>query len=158
MKRRLRQRQPRALEGDQARAAGGAETPTSTRTPPAWLSSPMSLGGRLCMAVAALVLALACATGVAAAAMNAHGSVEQVYVTGLDPGAKAVLLDSGGDRVATRHVTSLGAVLFREVKPARASRVQAGGAKSAPLTVMTRRSAPPDTKVYDQKIPTKGYG
>ena len=33
-----------------------------------------------------------------------------------------------------------------------------GGAQSDPLTVLSTQSAPPSTDVYDQSIPSSGYG
>jgi hypothetical protein len=46
------------------------------------------------------------------------------------------------------------------VKPGSGYRVRpaGGGAASAPVTVMTTRSAPPSTGFYDQRIPARGYG
>jgi predicted acyl esterase len=110
----------------------------------------------------ALVLVLAAATGAgtAAAAFHAHGSVNQVYATGLKPHAKATLLDSGGGPVATKRADGLGGLLFRHVVADTGYRVRvdATGARSGPLRVISARPAPPSTKVYDQKIPSKGYG
>ena len=96
----------------------------------------------------------------AEASYSAHGSVEQVYVTGLDSGARMSLLDRGGDTVATKRANELGGLLFRRVDPGSGYRVRLSesGKKSAPLTVLSKRSAPPSTDVYDQSIPTDGYG
>jgi predicted acyl esterase len=96
----------------------------------------------------------------AEAAFDAHGSVEQVYVTGLSSKAQMSLLDRTGRTVATKRATGLGGLLFRDVKPGAGYRVRLakGGAKSAPLTVLSKRSAPPSTDTYNQTIPTKGYG
>jgi len=112
------------------------------------------------LATAALALALATAAGTADAAFKAHGSVEQVYVTGLAARAQASLLDSGGGKVATKRADGLGGLLFRNVKPGKGYRVRLsqGGATSGALTVLSKRSAPPDTKFYNQTIPEKGYG
>jgi predicted acyl esterase len=110
--------------------------------------------------VAVLVLAFANGAGAAGASFTARGSVEQVYVTGLDPGARMSLLDRRGRRVATKQADSLGGLLFRNVKPGTGYRVRpsAGGAKSVPLTVLSTRPAPPTTSVYDQAIAPDGYG
>ncbi len=89
-----------------------------------------------------------------AQAIEVRGSVEQVAVTGADPGAKLALTDSTGKTVARRTVNPLGATLFRNVKPG--AGYQVGDA--APMTVMPVQGAPPDTKVYDQQLPEKGYG
>jgi predicted acyl esterase len=90
---------------------------------------------------------------------SARGSVEQVYVTGLAPGAELSLLDSAGTTVATRQANALGGLLFREVAPGSGYRVRASdGAESGPLTVLPTDPAPPSTAVYDQAIPSRGYG
>src|SRR3954468_24855070 len=113
---------------------------------------------RLTMGAAALALAFASSAGAASASMDAHGSVEQVYVTGLSPGARATLLDVDGNSVATRAANPLGGLLFRCVNPGSGYRVRAGAAKSGPLKVLGERPAPPDAHVYDQQIPANGYG
>ena len=48
--------------------------------------------------------------------------------------------------------------MFRDVKPGEGYRMRQGGARSAKLTVFSDRPAPPSTKIYDQTIPTSGYG
>ena len=112
----------------------------------------MALGGSL--------LALLLVPGRAAAAVpfDAHGSVEQVYATGLTPGAEVSLLDGQGAVVATQTAGQLGGALFREVAPGSGYRVASGGARSAALRVLTTASAPPSTAVYEQSIPASGYG
>jgi len=116
--------------------------------------------------LSALVLALlllflmpggAGATG-AAPAFAAHGSVEQVYATGVTPGAKATLYGPQGTAVQSKSTDELGAVLFREVTPGGGYRLEVGGRRSGPLTVLTQRSAPPDPSIYEQSIPSSGYG
>ena len=70
------------------------------------------------------------------------------------------LLDRTGATVATQRADSLGGLLFRNVAPAPGYRVRltATGAESGPLTVISTRPAPPSTSVYNQTIPTSGYG
>src|SRR4051812_16146931 len=118
----------------------------------------MSLRLRVPVLVAALASVSLASTAAAEAAVDAHGSAKQVYATGLKPGSKASLLDSKGRKVTTKKVTSLGGVLFRGVKPGGGYRVSAGGAKSDALTVLSTRGAPPSTDVYNQEIPSSGYG
>src|SRR3954451_2581287 len=89
---------------------------------------------------------------------EAHGSVEQVYATGLAPGAEVSLLDGEGHEIATRNANQLGGTLFRNVAPGTGYRVVSGGESSPPLQVLTTESAPPSTDIYDQSIPTSGYG
>jgi predicted acyl esterase len=97
------------------------------------------------------------ATG-AAPAFDAHGSVEQVYATGVTPGAQVTLTDAAGNVVQTKSADSLGGVLFREVAPGANYLLEvAGGPRSKALTVLTQRSAPPSTSIYEQKIEPHGY-
>src|SRR4051794_7920659 len=115
--------------------------------------------GGLGVGAVALVLAFAGAAGAAEAAIDAHGSVEQGYATGLAPSGQASLLNRSGRTVATGHADSLGGLLFRDVKPGTGYRVRPeGGDASGPLTVLSTQSAPPSTSVYDQSIPSSGYG
>jgi predicted acyl esterase len=93
-----------------------------------------------------------------AAAFEARGSVEQVYATGLEPGAQVTLYDSGGGEVTTKSANELGAALFRDVAPGNGYRVGVAGPESPPLQVLPNQSAPPDTGVYNQSIPSSGYG
>ena len=94
----------------------------------------------------------------AAAAFEARGSVEQVYATGLTPGAPVTLADGQGQEVETRSANDLGGALFRKVTPGDGYRVSADGATSEPLTVLTTASEPPSTDFYGQPIPESGYG
>ncbi|MFL5896340.1 MAG: CocE/NonD family hydrolase [Thermoleophilaceae bacterium] len=117
---------------------------------------------RVGASIVAMAVAFAVATGSAAAAasFNAHGSAEQVYATGVAPGALMSLVDSAGKTVASRHADSLGGLLFRNVPPGTGYRVRAaqGGQESDPLTVLSTQPAPPSTDVYNQPIPQDGYG
>jgi len=106
------------------------------------------------------VLLAAAPTAGAQAAFAARGSVEQVYVTGLAPNAEMALLDPSGKTIATEKADAEGGLLFRTVPPGSGYRVRAtdGGAQSDPLTVLSAQSAPPSTDVYNQSIPSSGYG
>jgi len=117
-------------------------------------------GVRLPVAAAAAALALTIGVSAAEAAVNAHGSVEQVYVTDLTPGTHVLLVNGSGRTVALKQADARGALLFRDVRPGGGYRVRLarGGESSAPLTVLTKRPAPPSTDVYNQTIPTSGYG
>lgn len=111
---------------------------------------------------AAVVLSLASGSigGVGASAtadFTARGSVEQVYATGLEPGAEASLINPDGSTPQTRNATSLGGVLFRNVPPDDGYRVVSGGVESTPLTVHNDDPAPWDPSIYDQVIPPSGY-
>src|SRR3954447_12382911 len=118
---------------------------------------------RFSVALFAIVVAFvfACATSAAAAtpAWSAHGSVEQVYVTGLAANQPLTLLTSAGKTVATQNADAQGGLLFRNVKPGSGYKVKAAdGTTWAPLTVLSTQSAPPSTSVYAQSIPSRGYG
>jgi predicted acyl esterase len=120
------------------------------------------------LAVATLLALVVCATVVQAMArasavpFQARGSVEQVYATGVNAGARVQLVNRRGARVASQRADSLGGVLFRNVAPGRGYRVRPGAGRtvreSHPLTVLPGRSAPPSTRIYDQTLPAGGYG
>jgi uncharacterized protein len=108
----------------------------------------------------ALAMLLAAAPASAAGpGFSAHGSVEQVYVTGLSAHQQMTLLNSSGQTVATKAADAQGGLLFRSVKPGTGYRVRpaGGGAESGPLRVLSTRPAPPSTNVYDQTINPQGY-
>jgi uncharacterized protein len=90
---------------------------------------------------------------------SAHGSAEQVYVTGLDPNAPMSLVTATGTTVYTQTADSLGGLLFRNVPPGGGYRVrlEPNGPESGPLTVFTDRPEPLDTSIYNQSIPDNGY-
>jgi uncharacterized protein len=77
------------------------------------------------VAPAAIALIAAPDRASAANALAVHGSVEQVYVTGAQPGTKLTLLDRRGKRVARKPVGLLGGVLYRRVPAGKGYRVRA---------------------------------
>ena len=87
----------------------------------------MSWGARLSLGAAALAFAFVTGAGAAEASFSAHGSVEQVYVTGLAPGAQMSLLNRRGRTVATKRADALGGLLFRNVRPGTGYRVRPSG-------------------------------
>jgi predicted acyl esterase len=110
------------------------------------------------------LLAAACSsTGVheGVATFSAHGSVEQLWLTGATPGARLTLTDGHNATVAAASVDQEGSALFRGLAPGAGYRVHQNenGARSASpqMTVLSTASAPPDTNVYDQTLPTGGY-
>ena len=111
-------------------------------------------------AVLTLLAAHGEAAGRAAPGFKAHGSVRQVYVTGLKARARMALFDRRGRIVDVERASGLGGLLFRRVEPGGGYRVgrPGGGTKSRRLRVLTTRPAPPSTKVYEQSIPPSGYG
>ena len=71
--------------------------------------------------MAALALALIIPAGASARttqkakpSFNAHGSAEQVYVTGLKPHARAASAQRGRHVVATQRADAQGGLLFRQ--------------------------------------------
>jgi predicted acyl esterase len=115
-------------------------------------------------AVAAALVGL-CVTSAAnathgpAGAVDAHGSARQVYVTDLQPGVQASLLDAAGVTVATKAADAQGGLLFRDVEPGTGYTVTAAGRTSAPVTVHTEDAAPWNPEIYEtQEIPSQGYG
>jgi uncharacterized protein len=116
-----------------------------------------AIGPGLC---AALALAAILPAGAGAAnGLGIHGSVNQVYVTGAQPGTSLRLVDRKGKRVATKPVGSLGGVVFRRVPAGKGYRVRAAdGSLSVRVGVMRDRAAPKDPSIYNQALPAGGYG
>ncbi len=118
----------------------------------------------LAIAAAAMLGALPTLGATSASALppptfDAHGSAEQVYVTGLPAGQDASLLSSGGATIATQRANPLGGLLFRNVTPGSGYRVKnlADSTESAPLTVYSNAPAPWDPSIYNQTINSSGY-
>src|SRR4051812_5101031 len=112
------------------------------------------------LGVAVLALVFVSSAFAADPSFHAQGSVEQVYATGLPAGASTSLLDSSDQVVATRAANDLGGILFRNVTAGSGYQVRLDttGEASGPLTVLTTDSAPPSTDIYDQTVPSDGYG
>jgi hypothetical protein len=106
-----------------------------------------------------VVLAVWLVAAASASAFSAQGSVEQVYVTGLAPGAQMSLLAKKGETVATQSADSLGGLLFRKVVPGKLYKVRlsSSGEESAPLTVYTQKPASWNKSTFKQSIPSSGY-
>ena len=111
--------------------------------------------------ITALAFALVFGSSATAeASFDAHGSVEQVYATALPADASVSLLDSGGGVVQTRNANDLGGALFRNITPGGGYQVRLDttGEESGTLTVLTTASAPPSPSIYNQTVPSDGYG
>jgi uncharacterized protein len=125
------------------------------------------LNARL-VGIAVLMLCAVCAPSAAAQAhfavakFTVRGSAAQVDITGARSGSLLRLVSRSGVAVKSGRVDSLGGLLFRNVKPGTGYRVRLqsgrGGVQSSPITVLSDRSAPPSTKIYNQRIPASGYG
>ena len=100
----------------------------------------------LVVSVIVFVLANAAVSRAATPTWSAHGSVEQVYATGLAANQPLTLLNSRGNTVATQNADAQGGLLFRNVKPGNGYKVKAAdGTTSGALTVLSTQSAPPST-------------
>jgi predicted acyl esterase len=112
-----------------------------------------------CGLVAAVAVPSLTAPARATTGVDAHGSVNQVYATGLPPDAEVTLLNPDGTTFATQQADSLGGILFRHVPTGTGYvvREDATGAESAPLVVHDASPAPWDPSIYDQSIPDNGY-
>jgi uncharacterized protein len=117
---------------------------------------------RMAVVALAAALAIACFAPTGASAANnlgIHGSVNQVYVTGAQPGTSLRLIDRKGKKVATKPVGSLGGVVFRRVPAGKGYRARAAnGSLSVRVGVMRDRAAPKDPSIYNQTLPAGGYG
>ena len=112
----------------------------------------------ICLTVALAILAIAPAGASAANGLNVHGSVNQVYVTGAQPGTSLRLVDRKGKKVSTKPVGSLGGVVFRRIPTGKGYRVRAAdGSFSRKVAVMSDRP-PKNTSIYNQTLPAGGYG
>jgi hypothetical protein len=99
---------------------------------------------------AAIVAAATVLPAAAPAANNlaVHGSVNQVYVTGAQPGTSLRLVDRKKKKVATKPVGSLGGVVFRRVPAGKGYRVRAAdGSLSVKVGVMRDKAAPKDPSI-----------
>jgi predicted acyl esterase len=113
--------------------------------------------GALVSAVAIVLMVPASAA--AKVSFSAHGSAEQVYVTGLSPHARMSLLNSRGHAVQVKNADSLGGLLFRNVRPGTGYRVKLDprGPESGKLTVHSDAAKPWDPSIYNQTIKDNGY-
>ena len=87
----------------------------------------------------------------------AAGSVEQVHVTGAEPGQELALHDDDGNAVATGTADDQGSLIFRLVEPGSGYRVATASAPilaSDPVEVESVDSSQPDQSFYDgQELP-----
>jgi hypothetical protein len=117
------------------------------------------LGGSASRHLAALGAVLASLGLVASAqAFTARGSMDQAYVTGATPGQKLTLIDKQGKKVDSKKVSELGGVVFRKVEPGGGYTIKGGSETSKRFKVLTTRPKPQDPSIYDQSIPSSGYG
>ncbi|HET6866996.1 MAG TPA: hypothetical protein VFH80_13840, partial [Solirubrobacteraceae bacterium] len=101
-----------------------------------------------------VAVALALSAAPSALAISVHGSVQQVYVVGAHPGERLTLFNGRGRKVSSQAAGPLGGAVFRGLAPGRGYRV----GRSAAVTVLPDRSAPPSARIYRQRIPRSGYG
>ncbi len=111
----------------------------------------------LVLPIALLVAAISPAGASAANGLAVHGSVNQVYVTGAQPGTSLRLVHKG-KVVSKKPVGTLGGVVFRRIASGKGYRVRAGGGSlSRRIAVMSDRP-PKNTSIYNQTLPAGGYG
>ncbi len=115
-------------------------------------------GWRLVALAVALAAVLPAGASAATATFTARGSVEQVQLTGAEPGAKLTLVDKRGKKVERKTAGSLGGIVFRHIEPGGGYLVKQGSAKTDRFRVLSDKSAPPDPSIYDQSMPGSGYG
>jgi uncharacterized protein len=108
--------------------------------------------------LAAMAIAAIAPSGASAAnSLAVHGSVNQVYVTGAQPGTSVRLVHKGMV-VSRKPVGSLGGVVFRHIASGKGYRVRAAdGSLSRRIAVMSERP-PKNTSIYNQTLPAGGYG
>jgi predicted acyl esterase len=103
------------------------------------------------------IFAIPPVTASAANSLAVHGSVNQVYVTGAQPGTSLRLVRKG-KVVSKKPVGTLGGVVFRHIATGKGYRVRAGdGSRSRRIAVMSERP-PKNTSIYNQTLPAGGYG
>ena len=120
----------------------------------------MLRGRHIALAVVTVVMiGLMAPSAGAAPSFSAHGSADQVYVTGTAPNQRLSLVTRGGRTLYTQRADSLGGLLFRNVPPGNGYRVRVSphGAQSPPLAVHSDQAAPWDSSVYNQSINSSGY-
>ncbi len=112
------------------------------------------------MTSAAALIAVPIVPAAASAANNlaVHGSVNQVYVTGAQPGTSLRLIDRKKRKVATKPVGSLGGVVFRRVPAGKGYRVRAADGSLSVRVGVSRDRPPKNTSIYNQTLPAGGYG
>jgi len=114
----------------------------------------------LCLMAGSVTVGLAPAPAGASAVWSASGSVNQVYVTDLAPGAP-VALSQGPTPISSGVADSAGGYLFRSVPAGSGYLVTSGAETSASLTV-TDPSQNPDDSWYASQASTNplsaGYG
>jgi dipeptidyl aminopeptidase/acylaminoacyl peptidase len=112
------------------------------------------------LAAATLAIAAALPAGASAASdLTVTGSVNQVHVTDADVGERVNLLSSKGKRIASKPAGGLGGIVFRRVPAGKGYRVRDGaGQLSGRVSVLSDRSKPKSTEIYNQTLPAGGYG
>ena len=92
------------------------------------------------------------------ASFEVRGTLEQVYVTRADPGAKLQLLDGTGNQQASGTADDLGSLVFRGVAPGKGYRVQSGDETSPAVDVFGGDAPPPTADFYESQKLVAGSG
>jgi predicted acyl esterase len=94
------------------------------------------------------------------AALSVQPSVEQVAVTGADPGADLSLHDADGRSVATGRTDDQGSLIFRSVEPGsgyRVATVERSPEASPPFEVVAIGESTPEQSFYDAQVLEEGF-
>jgi uncharacterized protein len=100
-------------------------------------------------------------SGAAPAPFDANGSVEQVWLTGAQPGQALKLVARNGKVVATGEADAQGSLILRDVEPRRGYRVAAGAGAAlvaSPTLEVTAPDDPPEQAFYESQELDAGYG
>ncbi len=100
-------------------------------------------------------------TGAAEATFAAHGSVNQVYLTGATEGDVLELVGADSLVEQTGTVDAQGALIFRDIAAGGGYRVVAGypdALSASPALTVTAIDDPPDQSFYSSQVLQKDYG
>lgn len=95
------------------------------------------------------------------ASYQVRGSLEQLFVTGADPGQPLVVYDTRGERVAEGQADAQGSLIFRELAPFDGYAVATAGAPfeiSPPVAVRAVAGSTPPQAFYDDQVLEPGFG
>src|SRR5690554_2146435 len=95
-----------------------------------------------------------------AAGFEVQPSVEQVAVTGAEPGVDLALHDRRGRSVATGRTDDAGSLVFREVEPGEGYRVATTRGRreaSEPFDVVAIEDSTPDQEFYESQVLEEGF-
>ena len=104
---------------------------------------------------AGVIVATASTPSFAASPFQGHGSIDEAYVLGANPGEHLTLLNGSGTKVGTGVVDSLGGLIIQNVTPGRGFRFEDTGPKpreTASFSVLSTNSTPPSSFYSSQHL------